>query len=164
MVVVGCVSLGFMFAISMKKRVDELRQVERIINHIEGEIRYNNALIKEALRGARTRCAEPFDEWLNYVADELEEDYNDSFSHIWDRSLDILQRKTHLKKSDIKELVLIGQALGYLDMKAIKMGLELQKENLHNVILNLDEVLANNMKVSVILGTLGGFFLVVILL
>lgn len=69
-----------------------------------------------------------------------------------------------MTKEDVKELYLVGQTLGYPDIKSMEMGLELQKENIHNKIQALDGVLANNMKVSVILGTLGGILLVVILI
>lgn len=164
MVLTGCIWLGLSIAVSMKRRLDELREIERIVNHIEGEICYNNALMKEALSRTARRCGQPFSAWFDKLCGELEENYNDTFCDIWDRSVKDLQKRTHLTKEDVKELILVGQTLGYPDIKSMETGLKLQKENIHNKILALDGVLANNMKVSVILGTLGGIFLVVILI
>lgn len=148
----------------MKKRVDELRQLERIINYIEGELRYKNSLLGEACMSASTRCGHPFDSWLRGISIELEEGTDMSFAEVWENSLKELETVSSLRKEDFRELLAIGQTLGYLDIKAQEAGLSLEKENIHSNIVNLDKSLSNNMKVSIILGTLGGIFIVVLLL
>ena len=163
MILAGGILLGLWIAMSMKKRVDELKQIERIINYLEGEIRYKNSLLGEACIAASLRCGQPFKLWLEKIASELENDYAYSFSDIWEKSIEELRDKSHLRKTDIIELVAVGQTLGYLDVKAQQMGMALEKENIHNTIKSLESGLANNMKIAVILGTLGGIFLVVVL-
>ncbi len=163
MILLGGVTLGVWVALSMKKRVVELRQIERIINDIEGEIRYHNSLLREAIMSAAMRSGQPFRNWLSELSKELDNNYNDAFMDIWERSLVTLKENSHLKKEDIKEILLFGQALGYLDVKAMELSLGLEKENIHSLIKNLNQNLANNMKVSVILGTLGGIFLILVL-
>lgn len=163
-VIVGGISLGFIVAFSMKKRVDELRQLERIINYIEGELRYKNALLGEALMSASYRCGQPFDSWLRKLSVQLEEGTDLSFYSLWENSLIELEPYSALKKEDIRELFAVGQALGYLDIKSQSTSLSLEKENIHSSITKLDKSLYNNMKVSIILGTLGGIFLVILLL
>ena len=60
MILAGGILLGIWIAMSMKKRVDELKQIERIINYLEGEIRYKNSLLGEACIAASLRCGQPF--------------------------------------------------------------------------------------------------------
>ena len=164
MIIGGCLCIGILYAHGMKCRVEELRQVERIINYIEGEIRYKNSLLKEACLSASLRCGQPFKQWLEKLGERIEGFYMDSFGEIWEDSLDELRENSCLKNEDIREINLVGQTLGYLDIRTQEMGLGLEKEIIHNNVERLDKGLANNMKVSVILGGLSGLMLVIILL
>lgn len=170
--------LGIKVAVEMGKRVEQLREIERIMNYLEGEITYRHSLLAEACLRASDRTKEPFCNWLSIIAEKTEnqteeifdEEFTDeengttSFSDIWEDSIDYLQNESCLTKKDIKELLAFGQALGYLDINTQQMGMHLEKEQLHTRIQRLSEELTNKMKISVILGTLGGIFIVVMLI
>ena len=113
---------------------------------------------------ASLRCGQPFKQWLEKLGERIEGFYMDSFGEIWEDSLDELRENSCLKNEDIREINLVGQTLGYLDIRTQEMGLGLEKEIIHNNVERLDKGLANNMKVSVILGGLSGLMLVIILL
>ncbi len=147
----------------MKKRVDELRELERIINYIEGEIRYRHSILSQACRNAGLKTGQPFRQWLQVLGDEMESEYESTFQEIWDSSLKYLEEKSCLHRDDISRLCDLGRTLGYLDVESQTKGLTLEKDNIHEVIQKLDKGLAGNMKLSVVLGTLGGIFIVVIL-
>ena len=164
MVIAGGIALGVMAALSMRKRVEELRQLERIIGYMESEIRYKHALLQEAIESVSGKVYFPFDSWLDKLSVILKQDRERGFPEIWEDSLQELRGLSHLKKDDVKYLISLGQVLGYLDVSAQQRGMELEKENIHNLIVGLDKELANNMKVSIIMGTLGGIFLVLLLL
>lgn len=158
-------ALGIKIALMMKKRVDQLREVERIVNYIEGEIRYKHSILKEACINASLKCGQPFSDWLNNLGDRLElSDSGEGFAEIWFDSLNILYEKSLLSKRDINEIKSLGQTLGYLDIRSQEMGLKLEKENIHEQLVKSDRELTNRMKISVILGTLGGIFIVIMLL
>ena len=163
MILTGGPALGVYFAVSMKKRVEELRQIERIMNYLEAEIRYKNSLMKEAFYSASIRYGQPFNAWLRKMSIMLSEESDKDFSLIWQISLNELKDATHLKNDDIREISNFGQALGYPDIRSMEKGIELEKENIHNCISGLDKDLMENMKVSVILGIMGGIFLVILL-
>lgn len=150
-------------AFIMKKRVDELRELERLINYIEGEIRYRHSILSQACLNAGSKTGQPFKEWLCGLSKTVEEDCDRGFIDIWEDSLKYLKSKSCLNKEDMERLYDLGRTLGYLDIESQKQGLMLEKENIHNVIQRLDKSLAGNMKLSVVLGTLGGIFIVVIL-
>lgn len=158
-------SLGVGIAVMMKRRFEQLKEVERIINYIEGEIRYKHSILKEACINASEKCRQPFCDWLSNLGDRLEiSDKGESFADIWSESLAMLYDSSLLNRKDINEINSLGQTLGYLDIRSQEMGLKLEKENIHNRLVQLDRELMNRMKISVILGTLGGIFIVIMLL
>ncbi|GEM_PF-2937943 len=163
MVLTGGAAMGIYVALGMKKRVDQLRELERIINFIEGEISYKNSLIWEALHKASIKCGQPFDTWLLSVSEELKNNIDISFNEIWEKSLGFLKDNTSLKDRDIGELINFGQALSCGDIKTMVKAITLEKENIHNSINTLNINLMNNMKISIVMGILGGMFLVIIL-
>lgn len=163
--IAGSMALGIKIALMMKKRVEQLKEIERIINYIEGEIRYKHSILKEACINASTKCGQPFSDWLEIVGDRLElSDSGEGFSEIWFESLNVLYEKSLLSKRDINEINSLGQTLGYLDIRSQEMGLKLEKENIHERLVQSDRELMNRMKISVILGTLSGIFIVIMLL
>lgn len=62
--IVSGFALGFRLAVLMKKRVSELREMERTVHVLEGEIRYHHAILGEACKNAASRCGQPFSDWL----------------------------------------------------------------------------------------------------
>jgi len=163
--VIGGAWFGLIVAGTMKLRVKQLRELERIIHYLEGEIRYKHAVLYEACINSSYKCGQPFDKWLYELGISLKEQQKDErFDKLWAGSLDELLDATYLKNSDLEELYNLGQTLGYLDIKAQEHGLALEKENMHIKIKGLSEELTNKMKISVIMGILGAIFIVILLL
>lgn len=163
MILAGGTAMGIYWAVRMQKRVEQLRELERIINYIEGEISCKNALIREALYVASKKCGQPFKTWLEEVSEALKNNMDKSFSEIWDKSMFNLKKSTCLKEGDIRELVNLGQALGYPDIRTMLSAMTLEKENIHNSVTALNSNLMNNMKISIVMGVLGGLFMIIIL-
>lgn len=88
----------------------------------------------------------------------------ESFVSIWIKSLDYIRENTKFKGNDIHIMESLGQALGYLDINTQQMSLKLEQENLQSIIRQADMELANKMKVSVVMGTLGGMMIVILLI
>ena len=157
--------LGIMLAHAMRKRVEQLRELERVINYLEGEIRYRHSILSEACLNASEKCGQPFNTWLNNLSLNLERDDIDGcFDDIWSESLKILEEKSALKREDIETLECLGHTLGYLDIRTQEMGLALEKESLHERVGRIAGELSNRMKISVIMGLLSGIFIVIMLL
>lgn len=165
MVIGGGGMLGLCIANNMRLRVKQLKELERIILFLEGEIRVRHSILSEAFRFASKKCGQPFNEWLIYLSDSLSDINCDSdFYTIWTSSLAILRDKSRLNKTDLSIVENIGQTLGYLDIRAMEQGLSLERENIKDVAKTSLCELPNRVKISIILGILGGVFIIIVLL
>lgn len=87
MIVSGAM-LGVKIAILMKKRVSELREMERTVHILEGEIRYHHAVLGEACKNAAPRCGQPFSDWLKELHQSLVREDEENVVRAWDWSGD----------------------------------------------------------------------------
>ncbi|MDE6025910.1 MAG: stage III sporulation protein AB [Lachnospiraceae bacterium] len=161
-------ALGVLYALSMKKRIDHLKELQRVINYMEGQITYRHAVLGEVFLNAASKCEAPFDTWLGDLGDKLicgePEIMPESFVSIWQKSLDYIRDNTKLKEKDINIIEALGQALGYLDINTQQMSLKLEQDNLHNTIRQAEVEVSNKMKISVVMGMLGGMMIVILLI
>lgn len=72
MVVIGSLTLGLRIATNMRGRLSALRQVERILCYIEGELKVRQARLGEALTDVSLKTPNPYSYWLSQLADMLE--------------------------------------------------------------------------------------------
>ncbi len=167
--------LGVRLAFNMKKRIVQLREIERIINYLEGEIRYKNSLLGEACFNIALKCGQPFRAWLTYLGKDLSEhkeevdsfkvDFEqDDFGRIWTDSLKILKENSGLNSSDLQELDNLGQALSQTDIQTKERSLMLEKDIIHGRIENLSVDLNSRMRSTIILFFLGGLMTVIVLI
>ncbi len=164
--------MGVKIAYMMKGRIVALREIERIIGYLEGELRYKQATLGEALYNVSRKCSEPYNTWLNQLEEavdgqavELKDrtSYQDFFT-MWSKSLEILKVSTLLNTRDINLLRGVGKALGYLDIESQLMNLDMEKELIHNTVLELDKDIGARMKNAIVLSFLGGILTVIALL
>lgn len=164
--------MGIKIAYMMKGRIVALREIERIIGYLEGELRYKQATLGEALYNVSRKCSEPYNTWLNQLEEavdgqavELKDrtSYQDFFT-MWSKSLEILKVSTLLNTRDINLLRGVGKALGYLDIESQLMNLDMEKELIHNTVLELDKDIGVRMKNAIVLSFLGGILTVIALL
>lgn len=164
-------------ALAMRKRVYELRELERTIHILEGEIRYHHAILYEACKNTADRCGQPFSEWMLSLHSDLyteaydadkgfaeTEQETDRFISLWNASLKRLYQISHLTRNDMELVKAVGRCLGYLDIETQERGFALECEQIHMCMLHAEQELGNKMKLSVILATLGGILLVIMLL
>lgn len=183
-VIVSGFVLGMKIALLMQKRVSELREMERTVHVLEGEIRYHHAILSEACRNAASRCRQPYSDWLMQLHRiltqesrekavdtqawnpdmDMNENMVDNLTYIWESSLERLYSASHLTRRDMEHLRALGRCIGYLDIEAQEGGFKLECENIHACMLRAEGELANKMKLSVILTTLCGIMIVIMLL
>lgn len=164
----GGMAIGCSIAVAMRRRIDNLKEIHRIINYIQGEIVYRHCLLGEALIKTSGKCSHVFSVWLKSLGEKLlimeSEETGDSFIDMWKGSLNYLKENTRLGKEDIKALILVGQAFDGVDIATMQMSLELEKENLQNQISDMEKNVRNKSKLAIMFGTLMGMLLVVILI
>lgn len=156
----------------MRGRILCLREVERILAYLDGELRCRHAILGEAIAQVSEKTGHPFRSWLLNISTGIELQLNQSlggdqlkdFYHIWSDSLIFLRDNTLLLSKDIDKLYDVGKALGYLDIESQQMNLDMERDILHRHILDLDKDIASRMKNAIVMCFLGGIMTVIALL
>ena len=169
--VLGSLALGIRIALSMKGRVLALREMERILAYLEGELRCRHSMLAEALYNVSFKSPAPYSSWLFELMKTVEgqsknvdkDDFVDFYT-MWCQSLDNLRLGTLLGAKDISLFYGVGKALGYLDIESQQMNLNLEREHIHSYVLELDKDISLRMKNAIILCFLGGLMTVIALL
>ena len=155
---------GFSYAKTIITRIEQLNEIKKITVMLEGELRYGNSTIEEAMRAISNRTMSPFSEFLLQVANRLSENSGESFSDIWRKNADEILKDTKLNKEDISELCALGDSLGYLDLKAQSESIALYKERLALRLNELNETSSKKVKMYRSLGVSMGILTAIILL
>ncbi len=155
---------GFSYAKNITTRIEQLNEIKKITVMLEGELRYGNSTIEEALSSLALRTTTPFEKFLNNVSEELNHNTGKSFSEIWRENAAMLIDSTKLNKDDIAELSSLGDNLGYLDLKAQSESISLYKERLSLRLDTLNADAEKKVKMYRSLGVSMGVLTAIILL
>ena len=88
----------------------------------------------------------------------LKEKSGESFACVWEKSIDVKLRESHLKEKDLEDLKRIGKNLASLE------SIDLYIEQLEYEIQNKRELYKTKGKLCRSMGIMGGIFLVILLL
>lgn len=162
----GSVSLGLLYALTLKGRIDNLKELQRILNYVVGEITYKQSVLSEAFLGASIKSREPFRSWLCKLGESLlREEYADSsFYEVYESTLDDIRIGTRLRKTDMDILRSVGQAFGYLDVNTQRMSIKFEQDNLAEVIRQAESEVTNKSRISVVIGALSGIMVIIVLI
>ena len=173
MVIGGGLGMGLVIAANMRRRLSNLKQLEKVMYLLEGELRYRHSTLGDAFANISERTGEPFCEWLANLSNSLSVskmsmDINElccTFVNIWNESLSQLYDDTssYLLVEDIELIKNMGQALGHLDIETQLNEIKLETERLGTIIYELSKVLKDKSRMAVTLSTLGAILVVIIL-
>ncbi|MDD6402491.1 MAG: stage III sporulation protein AB [Lachnospiraceae bacterium] len=152
--------MGNSFAISMRKRITNLRDIVRLFNLLKAEIFYKKSVLKEACKNASLRCIYPYNAWLNNIFMNMEEGKK-SFYEIWEYELIFLYENSSLKTNDMDLIREMGQALGHYDKETQKVNIDLELDEIHRKVLLLENELTNKMKIAYIGSFLAGLLIII---
>ena len=149
---------------NMRSRIRELKEIERILSFLQGEIRYKYSMLSEAFSNISAKFGQPFNEWLGCLSDLLCEGSLYTIDKIWHTSLLRLREGTCLKERDYQKISEIGKCLGYLDVDAQLLGIDMERENIKNTIEDLEHSVEQKTKIAVVLGLFLGILVVILML
>ena len=134
LVVLSCTALGFERSLKLTRRLSGLRELQRMVLLIKGEISYRKEALPEALIRAAGRLTPPFSDFLRNVAERA-----DAYDGILFADILCRRRKPHLEtvrlqKEDKEELRQLGQYLGYLDISQQENAMALFQQELERKI------------------------------
>ena len=148
LVIFSCSALGYSKSIHMTRRLQQLREIEKMVFLILGEITYRREALPEALGTVAYRLPEPLA----------------GFQEIFREKAKTYLSGTALCPKDLEEFLQLGAYLGYLDITMQKNTITLYLEQLKREMENLQREMPAKQKLYRSMGTLGGIFLAIMLL
>lgn len=164
MVIAACTAMGFRLSMDLNRRVNSLKELQKLMELLKGEIRYAAIPLEEAFVAMAGRCPEPFCSFFMRIAEEMEKRDGRTLAIILEENEKWLRVGTELKNSDIKAFVCAGGRLGYLDMEMQLRTIDVYLEELEKECAAAEEEYQGKGKVYRCLGFMSGLFLAVVFL
>lgn len=164
LVIFSCSALGCSKSMHMTRRLQQLREIEKMVFLILGEITYRKETLPEALSTVAGRIQEPLSGFLKEVSDAAGRYQGACFQEIFREKAKTYLRGTPLSQKDLEEFLQLGEYLGYLDITMQKNTIALYLEQLKRDMENLQREMPARQKLYQSMGTLGGIFLAIMLL
>lgn len=164
LVVVGCVGAGFFKSAEVTGRIEELKEMHRLMLLLRGEIGYLAQPMPEAMAKAAGRCRGKYRLFFEDMEHQLYEKSGESFAEIWRHCVDKYFSGGSMKDEDLKLLCNIGENMGFMDKQTQVSALDLYMENLKISIQYLTETAAAKQRVYKCVGAFSGLLAVILLI
>lgn len=157
--------LGLEKSMEYRQRIEALSELRRMFLLLSGEIRSSRTPIPEAFRHMAGRMDGLYREFLNQMAQKLEQMGGESFSALWKETLkeQLGGGVLKLQKEDMELIGSFGDMFGYLDVQMQLSAIRLLQEQLLDRLGMLTGACAGQMRMAKLLGVGGGIFLVILL-
>ena len=171
MKIIGCIcvisssaGMGLYFSAVLKSRIDELKELKKIILLLRGNIRYTNTPLPEAMESISKRYDGCYSTFLSIVTEQLQNLSGATLADIWRTAADKGLKGFSLSKLDKESLLNFGSNLGYLD-KDMQLGtIDLYIAQLETEIEEASRTAKEKSYLYKSLGILGGIFISIIML
>lgn len=154
--------VGFSKAEKIKQRYNQLITFRKILIMIQGEIRYNNSTISEALSHVAAHNDGVFKGILENTSVQVNKNTGQSFEQIWSENIGENENKLELNKEDVRIIKEFGKCMGYLDYEMQNKSIDYLISQLQLVIDELNEKMPESIKICRIMGVLAGIFVLIL--
>lgn len=168
--VVGCILIifsstlmGFYCSSELRSRINDLKELRKIIMLLRGDIRYGNTPLPEAINAIARRHNGNFKVFLIKVSERLSERSGNTFSQIWAEAVEKELCTTSMNKRDKSQLIQFGDHLGYLDKEMQLNTLDMFLAQLDDEIQELSKTAKEKTYLYNSLGIMAGIFISIIL-
>lgn len=171
MKIIGCLlvigsstGMGFFFSNEMRCRLDNLKELKKLVSLLRGDIRYANTPLPEAISSITRRHNGSYNTFLGIVSDKLHELSGHTFSEIWKDAVNQELADTSLSKKDKLHLIQFGENLGYLDKDMQMNVIDLFLSQLEEEIKEMTKTLKEKSYLYNTLGIMAGIFIVIVMI
>jgi stage III sporulation protein AB len=164
LVIVSSTGMGFFFSSEMRCRIDDLKELRKLIGLLRGDIRYASTPLPEAISSIHRRHSGRFSAFFQYISGKLNELSGLTFSEIWKDATEKELSDTSLTKKDKLNLVHFGENLGYLDKDMQMNTLDLYLSQLEEEIVDLSKSVKEKTYLYNSLGIMAGVFITIIMI
>ena len=158
LIILAGTGFGYSKNLEMERHLQELEEMRHLFCIFKGELKYTQGTFGEIFDKIGDKTEGKFAEWLKTLSKMLKEKSGESFARVWEKSIDVKLRESHLKEKDLEDLKRIGKNLASLER------IDLYIEQLEYEIQNKRELYKTKGKLCRSMGIMGGIFLVILLL
>jgi stage III sporulation protein AB len=169
--IIGCIlviasstGMGLFFSNEMKCRIEDLKELRKLIALLRGDIRYANTPLPEAISSIARRHSGSFEPFFSGVSTKLHELSGLTFSDIWKEAIEKKLVSTSLTKRDKLQLAQFGENMGYLDKDMQLNTLDLYISQLEDEISESSKTAKEKAYLYNSLGIMAGIFISIIML
>lgn len=163
MVVASSAGVGFYFSGELKSRIEDLRELYKLINLLRGDIRYASTPLPEAIQSISRRHQGRFFSFFNCISLQLEERSGHTFSEIWQSAVTCGLVNTSLSKKDKSHLIQFGDTIGYLDKEMQMNTMDLYLAQLEYELTDLTKTVKEKSYLCRTLGITSGIFIIILM-
>ena len=162
MIITGCFGLGVWYSGQFKAQLKGLQEMCRILELLEGEIRFGRSTLPECCLQLTDRVAEPYKSCFREIYDTTCENQGETFGTLCKEVLDKKLKELVVDKSDkdlfVKCFSQSGFSEGRMQLRIIEQTKEELEERLHK----LNRESADKCRLALSLGAMSGLLLVIL--
>lgn len=169
--IIGCIlvttssaAMGFFFSSEMKSRIEDLKELRKLIVLLRGDIRYANTPLPEAVSSIARRHRGNYSAFFQNVSEKLHELSGQTFSAIWKEAVQSQLADSALTKKDRLHLTQFGENLGYLDKEMQINTLDLYITQLEDEITDQSKTIKEKVYLYNSIGIMAGIFITIIMI
>lgn len=155
---------GFIFAEDLKRRAEQLRDIQNAVLQLQNEIFYSHTTLPEAFKRISEKCREPASSLFNFIAIKLLNNEVDNVNEAFRLAIENLDKNIKLNKLDVSILMDLARGLGEGDIEGHKKIFILVDENLRKSIEDADCQINKNVKLYRYLGFSFGAVVAILLI
>ena len=164
MTISSSTAIGVYFSTLLKERISELKELKKNILLLQGDIRFGNTPLPEAIEAIANRHQGDFKKFFGQIADELSELGGITFYEVWKNAVDQCLTHTSLSKKDKLNLSKLGENLGHLDKQMQINHIDLYLNQLEEEIGEASDNLKEKSRLYNILGVMCGIFIIIVII
>lgn len=163
LVIASSTAMGFFFSNEMKCRVENLKELKKLIVLLRGDIRYANTPLPEAISAIARRNPGNFEAFFKRTSQKLQELSGQTFAEIWKDAVNKELNETSLTKKDKSNLISFGENMGYLDKDMQLNTLDMYITQLEEEIKETSKTVKEKAYLYNSLGIMAGIFIAIIM-
>lgn len=164
LILLGTSGIGYLAAADLKRHLNDLKWLRRILLLLREEITYTHTPLGEAFFHISGKVKAPYGLFLAQVSEQLLGRAGSSFSEIWSCAVEERLHATKLTRGELEELKDFGNSIGYLGGHAQEGAIDLYLEQLQVEMQEVREGMAAKQKLCGCLGVMSGIFITILLI
>ncbi len=163
LVIISSAGVGFYFSSEIRSRIEDLKELRKLVSLLRGDIRYASTPLPEAIHSISRRHNGSFHDFFDFISLQLNELSGLTFSQIWKTATESELMNTSLTKKDKLLLIQFGETLGYLDKDMQMNTIDLYIAGLEEEIDDLSKTAKEKTYMFRTLGITFGIFITIIM-